>query len=254
MYSIDIGDFFKEPLSFGFNARKRIFLFLFACFDFEGPYGRQTDPIFLSRHFLEFRGSWEEEVNRECTEEEKRGHHMGPLLDHVVGPIFPILVSMDSSWPETDCIKEPSEDSRRGCGETQNTPNGSIDYENRREDIFRAAPDCPSTSSTPSPLATWWRGSSSPPGLWDCGSNLYQTLSCASFIRVTWAIYHDCDHICITPMVDLMFFRWFMRCKNVYVLDVWVDVYVTLFLCVCPDQTSMIERVCGLYVLVGAIL
>jgi hypothetical protein len=38
---------------------------------------------------------------------------------------------------------------------------------------------------TPSPLATCSRGSSSPPGLWDCGSNLYQTLYRASMIRVT---------------------------------------------------------------------
>jgi hypothetical protein len=51
--------------------------------------------------------------------------------------------------------------------------------------------------------------------------------------------YHDCDHFCITPMVDLMFMRWFMRCKDVYVLDVWVDVYVTPFLFACSDQTSM---------------
>jgi hypothetical protein len=73
-------------------------------------------------------------------QEKKRGHHVVPLLDHVVGPISPILISMDSAWPETDYIKEPLEDSRRGYGETQNTPNGSIDCEDRREDISRAAP------------------------------------------------------------------------------------------------------------------
>jgi hypothetical protein len=68
-------------------------------------------------------------------------------------------------------------------------------------------------------------------------------LSLVLHILVTWAAYHDYDHICITPMVDLIFVRWFMRCKDVYVLDVWVDVYVTPFLCACSDQTSM-HRVC----------
>jgi hypothetical protein len=72
---------------------------------------------------------------------------------------------------------------------------------------------------------------------------LYQTLSRASYIRVTLASYHDYGHICITHMVDLMFVRWFMRCKNVYVLDVWVDAYVTPFLFACCDQTSM-DRGC----------
>jgi hypothetical protein len=101
---------------------------------------------------------------------------------------------------------------------------------------------------------TWWRGSSSPPGLWDCGSNLYQTPSRASLARVTWATYHDCDHICITRMVDLMFVRWFMKCKDVYVLDIWVYVFVNPFLCACSDQTGMLGRVWGMCALVGAIL
>jgi hypothetical protein len=30
-----------------------------------------------------------------------------------------------------------------------------------------------------------------------------------------------------------------MRCKDIYVFDVRVDVYVTSFLCACFDQTSM---------------
>jgi hypothetical protein len=31
-----------------------------------------------------------------------------------------------------------------------------------------------------------------------------------------------------------------MRCKDVFVYDVWVDVYVTPFLYACSDQTSML--------------
>jgi hypothetical protein len=62
-----------------------------------------------------------------------------------------------------------------------------------------------------------------------CG-NLYQFLSCASLIRVTWAAYHDCDHIYITHMMDLLLLRWFMRCKFMAVLDVLIGVYVTPFL------------------------
>jgi hypothetical protein len=69
--------------------------------------------------------------------------------------------------------------------------------------------------------------------------------------RVTWATYHDCDHICIARMVDLLFMRWFMWCKDVFVSDVWVDVYVTPFLCACSNQTSMLGFVRGMCALVG---
>jgi hypothetical protein len=45
-----------------------------------------------------------------------------------------------------------------------------------------------------------------------------------------------------------------MRCKYVYVLDVWVDVYVTPFLFASLDHTSMLGRVWEMCALVGAIL
>jgi hypothetical protein len=48
------------------------------------------------------------------------------------------------------------------------------------------------------------------PGLWDCESNMYQSLCCASIIIVTWVAYHDCDHICIT--------LWWIFC---YWEDLW---------------------------------
>jgi hypothetical protein len=107
----------------------------------------------------------------------------------------------------------------------------------------------PVAPSTPSLSATWWRGGSSPAGLWDCGSNLYQTVSCTSMIRITWAVYRYCDHINIIPIVDLLF----MRCKDVFVSNVRVDAYVTLFLCSCSDPTSMLGLVRGMYALVGVI-
>jgi hypothetical protein len=51
-----------------------------------------------------------------------------------------------------------------------------------------------------------------------------------SVISVTWPTYHDCDHICITPMVDPLLLRWFMIYKLLVVIDVLIDVYVTLFI------------------------
>jgi hypothetical protein len=170
-------------------------------------------------------------------------------------PFNTILVSTDSAWPKTDYIKDPSGDF--WIGWRRNTKIHQTDLQIvriRGEVLSEPLPVAHSNPSTPSPSTTWWRGSSSHHGLWDCGSNLYQTLSRASLIRVTWVAYHDCDHICITPMVDLMLVGWFMRWKDIYVLDVWVDVYVTLFLCSCSDQTSMLVRVGGMCVLVGAIL
>jgi hypothetical protein len=51
MFSIDFKDFLNDPFSFCFNIAKYIFLFLHV-FDFQGPFGYQTDTIFLPRHFL----------------------------------------------------------------------------------------------------------------------------------------------------------------------------------------------------------
>jgi hypothetical protein len=58
---------------------------------------------------------------------------------------------------------------------------------------------------------------------------LHQSLSYASMIRVTRSVYHDYDHIYITPMVDL-FINMIYGCKL-------IDVYVTSFLYACFDQT-----------------
>jgi hypothetical protein len=109
-----------------------------------------------------------------------------------VGPNVANVASTDSPWPKTNIKRIPCMISRQGGRETWNTPNGYVECEDRRGDTIKAALGCPSNSSTPSPSAPWWRGSSSPLGLWDCGSNLYQTLSRASLIRVTWPAYHDC--------------------------------------------------------------
>jgi hypothetical protein len=45
-----------------------------------------------------------------------------------------------------------------------------------------------------------------------------------------------------------------MRCNDVYVLDVWVDVYVPPFLYACSDQTNMLRPMWGMCALVGAIV
>jgi hypothetical protein len=45
-----------------------------------------------------------------------------------------------------------------------------------------------------------------------------------------------------------------MRCKDIYVLDVWVDVYVTPFLFASLDRTSKLGRVWVMCALVGEIL
>jgi hypothetical protein len=44
-----------------------------------------------------------------------------------------------------------------------------------------------------------------------------------------------------------------VKCIDVYVLDVWVDVYVTPFLYACSDQTTMLGLVKGMCALVGVI-
>jgi hypothetical protein len=105
----------------------------------------------------------------------------------------------------------PLATSWRGCGETLNTPNGSEYCEDMRGDIARVAPDSPLTPSTPYPSGTWWKWSSSRPGLWDCRSNLYQTLSRHSLIRVTLAAYHDMT-IFVLPL-------WWMLCLWDYLWD-----------------------------------
>jgi hypothetical protein len=45
-----------------------------------------------------------------------------------------------------------------------------------------------------------------------------------------------------SSMVDILLLRWFMWCKVIVVLDVWIDVYVTMFLCACV--LVLIKLVC----------
>jgi hypothetical protein len=45
-----------------------------------------------------------------------------------------------------------------------------------------------------------------------------------------------------------------MRCKDIIVLDVWIDVYVTPFLYARSNQTSMLELMRGMCTLDGVIL
>jgi hypothetical protein len=71
----------------------------------------------------------------------------------------------------------------------------------------------------------------------DCESNLYQSLSCASLVRVIWVVYYDCT-IFVLPL-------WWIFC---YWDDLW-DEFGSCFWCIdrcicypflyaCYDQTS----------------
>jgi hypothetical protein len=51
MFSIYSKDFLNDPLSYGFNTVKQIFLFLHV-FDFQESSRRQTDPNLFPRHFF----------------------------------------------------------------------------------------------------------------------------------------------------------------------------------------------------------
>jgi hypothetical protein len=51
-------------------------------------------------------------------------------------------------------------------------------------------------------------------------------------------------------MVDLLF----MRCKDIVVLDVWIDIYVNMLLYACSNQTSLLGLVRGTCALDGIIL
>jgi hypothetical protein len=87
-----------------------------------------------------------------------------------------------------------------------------------------------SPPSTPYRSPSWWRDSSLSLNYGIAEVTCINLFYCASLIRVTWAAYYDCDNICIIPMVDLLLLKWFMRCKLIVVLDVLIDVYVTLFM------------------------
>jgi hypothetical protein len=50
MFFIKSRDFLSNPLLYGFNTAKQVFFL--HVFDFQGPFGRQTDPIFLPHHFF----------------------------------------------------------------------------------------------------------------------------------------------------------------------------------------------------------
>jgi hypothetical protein len=138
------------------------------------------------------------------------------------GPDF--FASTESSWPKANYIYDPSVYFMTGRWRNENTQYGSEDCEHSRGATAGDALGFPFATINIVSVSPWWRG----------GSNLYQSLYCASLIRVTWASYHDYDHNCTTHRVDLLLLRWFIRCKLIVVLDVLIDVYdpfmYTLFL------------------------
>jgi hypothetical protein len=122
----------------------------------------------------------------------------------MVGPNFPRMAPftflLDYKY-DPPCARL-----QRGGRETSDTQNRSAGCEDRRGYTIGASHqhhllchyDCV-------------RGSSSPLGLWDCVTCIISV--CSLWIKVTWAILHYFDHICITPTIDLLLLRWFVRWK-----------------------------------------
>jgi hypothetical protein len=95
LFAIHSGNFLNNPLLFGFNTTKRIFLFLH-IFDFEGPSRRQTDPKFLSCHFFwEIKDREKKKSMGDAMRQERGGPH-GCTPSRMVGPTFPLVCHFDA--------------------------------------------------------------------------------------------------------------------------------------------------------------
>jgi hypothetical protein len=113
------------------------------------------------------------------------------------------------------------------------------------ETLLEPLPVAPSTPSTPSPSATWWRGSSSP---LDCK---IVEFTCIKLSFVPWWLEsHELPIMILTIFILPLWLIFFMRCKDVFFM---MYAYVTPFLCACSDQTSMIGLMRGMCALVGVI-
>jgi hypothetical protein len=150
------------------------------------------------------------------------GHVVGRIF-HPVGPFQAFFASTESSWPKKYYIYDLPAQFRDGTMEKHGIHNTDLNKD-RRGEPTGAAPSRPFASIDIISFITMIKMESFIPTPWYFVSNLYQSLYCASLIRVTWGTYLDCDHICMTPMVDLLLLRWFMRCKLIVVLDVLMDV------------------------------
>jgi hypothetical protein len=76
MFFIESG-FLNNPLSFGFNTVKQIFLFFFMFSIFRDFSNVKQTQTFCHIIFAENRRTGEEEVNGERHEVQKRAHHVG---------------------------------------------------------------------------------------------------------------------------------------------------------------------------------
>jgi hypothetical protein len=169
----------------------------FCIFSLQGPFECQTDRIFCNIIILGNQGPWEEEFNMAIMPQgKKRGApfiqnswlHGGSHLP-LVGPIAANFGLMEPYWPKTNYKRDLPVGSRDGAVKKHKIHNSC---EDRRGSAAGAAPGCPFVSVS---FSTMLKREYFIPILWDCGSNLYHSLSCSSLIRVTSAAYHDCDNI-----------------------------------------------------------
>jgi hypothetical protein len=102
MFSIESRDFLNNLLSFGFNTVKQIFICFCMFLTFRDlPYVKRT-KYFCHVIFSGNRGKWEEEFNGERHEAQKRGHHAGPHVGRMVGPIFVLVSPIATNFGSTD--------------------------------------------------------------------------------------------------------------------------------------------------------
>jgi hypothetical protein len=136
--------------------------------------------------------------------------------------------------------------------DTWKTPYRSKDCKDRRGDAAGATPGCPFASINTISISNMMKT-----------DPLDMAIMEVTCIKLSLVLHRLESHelsimivtiFCITYVVDLMFVRLFMRYKDIYFLDVWLNVYVTLFLFAGLDHTSMLGRMWGMCALVGAIL
>jgi hypothetical protein len=175
MFSTDSNNFLNEPLSFGFNTAKQIFLFLHVS-DFQGPSDVKQNQYFCHIIFQDFEDCEKKKSTENATRRDLGGTTWGPLSPSCV-------LSMQSWSPPTRLeLKLTIKRTPRailwwGDTESWNTPNRCADCEDRRRDATRAAPGCPFDSIDTISFSNMIKREQLTPGLWDCGSYLYQTLS-----------------------------------------------------------------------------
>jgi hypothetical protein len=145
MFSIESGDFQNNPLLFGFNIGKQIYLFLHA-FDFRGPSGRQMDTNFFSPHFLGNRRDREKRSMGNATRQGRGPTMQAKILAVWWAPTSSSWVQLLQTSPPRNRLdlkptikRTPHAISRRGCRVRWNTQFWSKDCDDRSGDVAGAA-------------------------------------------------------------------------------------------------------------------